>query len=43
MTLPQGCDSQPVGTAITQLIWRQGYVSPALDAMRQQLLLAADS
>ncbi|MGE0970474.1 LysR family transcriptional regulator [Klebsiella sp. WOUb02] len=42
MTLPEGCDAQPVGTAITQLVWRKGYVSPALDAMRQLLLLAAD-
>lgn len=42
MTLPEGCETQPVGTAITQLVWRKGYASPALDAMRQQLLLAAD-
>ncbi|GEC65735.1 LysR family transcriptional regulator [Raoultella terrigena] len=42
MTLPEGCETQPVGTAMTQLVWRKGYASPALDAMRQQLLLAAD-
>lgn len=42
MTLPEGCETQPVGTAITQLVWRKGYASPALDAMRQLLLLAAD-
>lgn len=41
LTLPAGCQTQYVTQAATQLIWRRGYVSPILDALRQLLLAPA--
>lgn len=38
LTLPAGCDTQIAAEAATQLIWRRGYVSPTLDALRQLLV-----
>lgn len=40
--LPPGNQVQPVGQAITQLIWRKDYSSPALNQMRQILESASD-
>ena len=42
LTLPEASQLQPVGQAITQLIWRKGYASPALEKMRQLLESASD-
>jgi DNA-binding transcriptional LysR family regulator len=38
LTLPVGSHTQIVAEAATQLIWRRGYVSSPLDALRQLLL-----
>ena len=40
LTLPEASRVRPVGQAVTQLIWRKGYASPALDKMRQLLTSA---
>ena len=42
LTLPEASQVRPVGQAVTQLIWRKGYASPALDKMRQLLTSASD-
>lgn len=42
LALPLGCQVRPVGQANTQLIWRKGYTSPALEHMRQILESASD-
>lgn len=42
LTLPEASQLRPVGRAITQLIWRKGYASPALEKMRQLLESASD-
>ena len=42
LTLPEASQLRPVGQAITQLIWRKGYASPALEKMRQLLESASD-
>ncbi|WP_368752040.1 LysR substrate-binding domain-containing protein, partial [Klebsiella oxytoca] len=42
LTLPEASQLQPVGQAITQLIWRKGYASPAFEKMRQLLESASD-
>lgn len=42
LTLPEASRVRPVGQAVTQLIWRKGYASPALDKMRQLLTSASD-
>lgn len=42
LRLPEGSIIRPVGEALTQLIWRKGYTSPALEHMRQILESASD-
>ncbi|EOH6069950.1 TPA: LysR family transcriptional regulator [Klebsiella michiganensis] len=42
LTLPEASQLRPVDHAITQLIWRKGYASPALEKMRQLLESASD-
>jgi DNA-binding transcriptional LysR family regulator len=41
LQLPAGLTLLPAGSAVTQLIWRKDYHSPALDHLRQ--LLAYDA
>lgn len=42
LTLPAAYQLRPAGQALTQLIWRKDYASPALEQMRQLLESAAD-
>lgn len=38
LRVPEGMHQIPVRSATTQLVWRQGYMSPALEAMRRLLM-----
>lgn len=42
MSLPEGLTTLPAGTAVTQLIWRQDFSSPALDRLLSVLQDTAD-
>ncbi|EOZ9299963.1 LysR family transcriptional regulator [Enterobacter hormaechei] len=42
MPLPEGLTTLPAGTAVTQLIWRQDFASPALDKLLSVLQKTAD-
>lgn len=42
MTLPENSHTRPIGQALTQLIWRRGYTSPALSELRQLLATASN-
>lgn len=42
LPLPEGLTTLPAGTAITQLIWRQNFSSPALDKLLSALQDTAD-
>ncbi|VUS53099.1 LysR substrate-binding domain-containing protein [Klebsiella spallanzanii] len=42
LKLPEGSLVRPIGEALTQLIWRKGYSSPALNYLRQLLLSASN-
>ncbi|WP_312740078.1 LysR family transcriptional regulator [Cedecea neteri] len=42
LTLPEGTQQQFVANALTQLVWRKGYRSTALEAMKQILASAGN-
>ncbi|SQC93814.1 LysR substrate binding domain [Cedecea neteri] len=42
LTLPEGTQQQFVAEALTQLVWRKGYHSTALEAMKQILASASN-
>ncbi|MDK9838552.1 LysR family transcriptional regulator [Klebsiella michiganensis] len=42
LALPEGLTTLPAGTAITQLIWRQDFSSPALDKLLSVLQKSSD-